>query len=156
MILREFNPAIGDAARLAAFACSTGEPFDNEVEEWIRTAAVAWINDVPRTTFQRRVLAFVEAGGELVAVVAWQDIVRVDLEGIWLEVPAIGLADQHRGAGRQALELTIDHLRTIDRDGDHVVGLVHIDNIRRKRLLSAAGWSDVAVIDGHELWVGAL
>lgn len=70
MILRPFDSTAGDASRLAGFSCSTGQPYEDEVETWITTRAVAWLNDVPRTTFQRRALALVEDGDELVAVVA--------------------------------------------------------------------------------------
>lgn len=82
MILREFDASRGDAAQLAGFACSTGAPFEVEVEDWIRSTAVAWLNDIPRARFQRRSVGLVEDGHELVAVVGWQDIARIDLEGI--------------------------------------------------------------------------
>lgn len=154
MILREYDPAGGDAARLAAFTCSTGSLFEDEVEDWIQTKAVGWLNDMPRATFQRRVLGLMEDHGSLVAVVAWQDIVRVDLEGIWLEVLSVSVEHQHRGRGQDVYALTIDHLRTIDRDGDHLAGLVHVDNSRSKRLLATVGWTAVSTWDDHELWVG--
>lgn len=85
-----------------------------------------------------------------------QDIVRVDLEGIWLEVLAVEFDHQHGGQGHAAYELTIDHLRMIERDGDQLAGLVHVDNHRSRRLLTAHGWSSVATWDDHELWVGSL
>lgn len=156
MILRPFDPAAGDGARLVGFTCSTGQPFEDEVEAWIRTKAAMWLNDVPRTSFQRRVLAVIEDGDDLVAVVAWQDIVRVDIEGIWLEVLAVESSHQHAGQGRQAYDLVVAHLRTIERDGDHLAGLVQQDNHRCKRLLGAAGWSFVAPSDDYELWVASL
>lgn len=156
MILRPFDSTAGDASRLAGFSCSTGEPYEDEVETWITTRAVAWLNDVPRTTFQRRALALVEDGDELVAVVAWQDIVRVDLEGIWLEVLAVATTHQHSGVGRQIYELTVDHLEAMDRDGDHIAGLVHADNVRSRRLLTDVGWSAVTALDDHDLWVGSI
>ncbi len=156
MILRYFDPTGDDAHRLATFACSTGEPFEDDVEEWIRTTSVAWLNDVPRTTFQRRVLALLEDGGELVAVAAWQDIIRVDLEGIWLQVLAISTMNQHGGNGRRSYELVIGVLGQIERDGDHVAGLVHPDNHRSKRLLTSVAWTHVADLDDYELWVGRL
>ncbi len=124
MILREFQPDGSDQAALASFACSTGLRFENEVEGWIRTSAISWANDAPRASFQRRVLAFVDdEAGDTAAVVAWQDIARINLEGIWLEVLAVGLDYQHRGVGREALDVTMTHLRSIDRNGDHVAGL---------------------------------
>lgn len=156
MILRPFDPAAGDGARLAGFACSTGHPFEDEVEAWIRRQATLWLNDIPRTTFQRRVLAVIEEGDDLVSVVAWQDIVRVDLEGIWLEVLAVDTSHQHSGRGRQVYDLTANHLATIDRDGDHIAGLVHRDNQRSMRLLAEVGWTFVAPSDDYELWVGRL
>ena len=156
MNLRAFDAAAGDSARLSQFRCSTGAPLEDEVEAWIRTDAVGWANDLPRAQFQRRTLAFIEEGEATVAVVAWQDIVQVDLEGIWLEVLAVDLGHQHGGRGQAAYELTVDHLRTSERDGDHLAGLVHVDNDRSKRLLTAAGWSSVADWDDHELWVGSL
>lgn len=88
MNLRPFDAAAGDAAPLEWFRCTTGAPFEDEVEAWIRTDAVGWANDLPRALFQRRTLALIEDGTATVAVVAWQDITRVDLEGIWLEVLA--------------------------------------------------------------------
>jgi hypothetical protein len=154
--LRPFDAAAGDADRLGQFRCSTGAPFEDEAETWIRNDAVGWVNDLPRAQFQRRTLAFIEDGETTVAVVAWQDIVRVDLEGIWLEVLAVALDHQHSGHGQAAYELTIDHLRTIERDGGHLAGHVHVDNDRSKRLLTAYGWSSVAPWDDHELWVGSL
>ncbi len=156
MILRPFDPAAGDGARLAGFACSTGHPFEDEVEAWIRRQATLWLNDVPRTTFQRRVLAVIEEGDDLVAVVAWQDIVRVDIEGIWLEVLAVESSHQHAGQGRQAYDLVVTHLRTIERNGDHLAGLLNRDNERSKRLLGAVGWSFVSPSDDHELWIGTI
>ena len=156
MILREFDASRGDAALLAGFACSTGPPFEAEVEDWIRTTAVAWLNDIPRARFQRRVLGLLEDGDELVAVVAWQDIARIDLEGIWLEVLAVSVARQHDGRGSQAYALAIDHLRTVDRDGDHLAGLVHVDNDRSGRLLITMGWTAVTTWGDHEVWVGRL
>ena len=156
MNLRPFDAAASDAARLDQFRCSTGASFEDNVETWIRNDAVAWANDLPRAQFQRRTLALVEDGASTAAVVAWKDITRVDLEGIWLEVLAVALDHQHGGQGQAAYELTIDHLRTIERDGDHLAGLVHVDNHRSKRLLTAVGWSSVAPWDDHELWVGSL
>ena len=156
MILREFAGG-DDAAHLGTFACSTGEPIEDDVEEWIRSAAVAWLNDVPRTTFQRRGLALIEdEAGSLVAVAAWQDIVRVDLEGIWLQVLAVATDHQHGGNGRSAYDLVIESIQSRDRDGDELAGLVHPDNHRSKRLLASVGWSYVTELDDHELWVGSL
>ena len=156
MILRPFDPAAGDVGRLAGFSCSTGQLFEDEVEGWIATRAVAWLNDIPRTTFQRRALALVEEGEDLVAVVAWQDIVRVDLEGIWLEVIAVAAGHQHSGRGRQVYDLTVEHLAMADRDGDHLAGLVHLDNRRSQRLLTEADWTSVGQSDDHDLWVGSI
>lgn len=156
MNLRPFDAAGGDAVRLSQFRCSTGAPFEGEVEEWICTDAVAWANVLPRSLFQRRTLALIEDGEATVAAVAWQDIVRVDLEGIWLEVLAVALDHQHGGRGQAAYELTVDHLRAVERDGDHLAGLVNVDNDRSKRLLTAYEWSSVATWDDHELWVGSL
>ena len=156
MNLRPFAGASGDAARLARFRCSAGAPFEGEVEAWIRSHAVDWANDLPRARFQRRTLPFIETGNATVAVVVWQDITRVDLEGIWLEVLAVALDHQHGGQGQAAYDLTIAHLRAVDRDGDHLAGLVHVGNHRSKRLLTAVGWSSVAFWDDHELWVGSL
>lgn len=59
---------------------------------------MGWANDLPRARFRRRTLAFIEDGEATVSVVAWQDIVRVDLEGIWLEVLAVELDHQHVGS----------------------------------------------------------
>lgn len=156
MNLRSFDAAAGDAARLERFRCSTGAPFEDEVEAWIRTDAVGWATNLPRALFQRRTLALVEDSEATVAVVAWQDIAKIDLEGIWLEVLAVALDHQHCGLGQVAYELTIDHLRAIEREGDHLAGLVHVDNDRSQRLLTAVGWSSVAPWDDHELWVGSL
>lgn len=156
MNLRPFDAGAGDAARLDHFRCSTGAPFEDEVEAWIRTDAVGWANDLPRALFQRRTLALVEDGAATAVVVAWQDIARVDLEGIWLEVLAVELDHQHVGQGQAVYELTVNHLRTVARDGNDLAGLVHVDNDRSKRLLTTYGWSSVAPWDDHELWVGSL
>lgn len=156
MILRPFDPAAGDAVRPAGFACSTGQPFEDEVEAWVGTRAVLRLNDIPRTTFQRRALALVEEGDDLVAVVAWQDIVRVDMEGIWLEVLAVAASHQHAGLGQRTYDLVVGHLRTVERDGDVLAAFVHRDNARSKRLLAATGWSLVAPVDDHELWAGSI
>lgn len=154
MILRHFDPTGDDADRLAAFVCSTGDPFEEEVEEWIRTTAVTWINDVPRTTFQRRTLALIEDADQIVAVAAWQDIVRVDLEGIWLQVLAVSTSHQHGGNGVRCYELVREHLQDVERDGPHLAGLVCPENHRSKRLLTAVGWTEVATVDDNELWIG--
>lgn len=152
MKLREYEPSGHDAATIATFACTTGAPYEDEVESWIRTAALGWVNDIPRATFQRRKLAFIEDdANQVVALLAWLDITRVDLDGVWLEVLAVATDHQHRTVGRQALDLAVDHLRTIDRDGDHLAGLVHVDNLRSKRLLAGAGWQSIAPWDEHEL-----
>lgn len=156
MILRPFDPAAADASRLACFTSSTGRSYEDEVQAWVTTRALAWLNDVPRTSFQRRRLALVEHDDDLVAVVAWQDIVRVDLEGIWLEVLAVSTGHQHSGRGLQAYRLTLDHLETVDRDGDHIAGLVHVRNVRSQRLLTSVGWRSVALIGEHDLWVGSI
>ena len=100
MIPRPFSPDGGDAAFLEQFAYSTGPGFEDEVEEWIRTYAVGWLNDTPRAVFQPRQLVVLEDAGAVVAVAAWQDIVRVDLEGIWIEVLPVAAAAQHGGKGR--------------------------------------------------------
>lgn len=155
MNLRGYDPAT-DAARVAAFRCSTGAPYEDEVELWIRGDAIGWVNDLPRATFQRRVLGMIEDGGDLVAVVAWQDITRVDLDGIWLEVLAVSVDHQHGGRGVASYDLVVDHLRTIERDGDHLAGLVHVNNLRSKRMLDSEGWTSVSAWDDHELWVGHL
>jgi len=68
---RAFAPG-ADAPRLATFHCSTGTAFEDDVERWINTEAVAWLTDVPYNLFQRRNLELVEGDdGELIAVVAW-------------------------------------------------------------------------------------
>lgn len=141
---------------LASFRCSTGESYEDEVERWINRYAIAWANDVPRARFQRRVLTVAKAGSDAVGVVAWQDITRVDLDGIWLEVLAINGDLQRRGSGQRLLQLISEHLRAIDRDGDHLAGLVHPDNLRCKRLLTSAGWTQVTTMDQHELWLGSI
>lgn len=156
MILRHFDATGDDAHQLATFACSTGDPFGDDVEGWIRTTAVAWLNDVPRATFQRRVLALIEDGAHLVAVAAWQDIIRVDLEGIWLQVLAVATEHQRGGNGRRAYDLVIAKLRAGARDGDALAGLVDPGNHRSKRLLTSVAWAHVADLDDHELWVGSL
>lgn len=119
MIHRPFAPG-PDAQRLAAFRCSTGT-YEDDVEHWINHDAVAWLNDIPYATFQRRNLHLVEddAGG-LVGVFAWQDIVRVDLEGIWLEVLAVAVDHQHHGTGRAVLTLAKSHVATVESDGDAI------------------------------------
>ena len=155
MNLRGYDPAT-DAARLAAFRCATGAAYEDEVEQWIRADAIGWANDLPRATFQRRVLGMIEESGELVAVVAWQDITREDLDGIWLEVLAVSVDHQHGGNGVASYELLVDHLRQLERDGDHLAGLVHVNNARSKRLLDSEGWALVSSWGEHELWVGHL
>ena len=157
MILRPFSPSGGDAALIAGFMCSTGRAFEDDVEEWVRTRAVSWLNDMPKAVFQRRQLQVVEDAGTAAAVAAWQDIVRVDLEGIWLEVLAVATTAQHGGTGQQAYDLVVDELRTVERDGDVLAGLVHVDNDRSQRLLKRNGWRAVAAWEGdHELWVGQI
>lgn len=156
MNLRPFDAGAGDAARLDHFRCSTGAQFEHDVETWIRADAIGWANNLPRARFQRRTLALVEDGEATVAVVAWQDIAKVDLAGIWLEVLAVELDHQHGGQGQAAYGLTVNHLRTVARDGNDLAGLVHVDNDRSKRLLTTYGWSSVAPWDDHELWVGSL
>lgn len=155
MNLREYDPAADDA-RLAAFRCSTGAAFEDDVEQWIHADAIGWVNDLPRARFQRRVLSLVQDAEDLVAVVARQDITRVDLEGNWLEVLAVSLDHQHHGHGSASYDLVVDHLRTIDREGDHLAGLVHVDNVWSKRLLDSKGWTFVSPWGDHELWVGLL
>lgn len=90
MNLRGYDAA-ADGARLATFRCSSGAAYEDEVEQWIRADAIGWVNDLPRATFQRRVLGMIEQSGDLVAVIAWQDITRADLDGVWLEVLAVSL-----------------------------------------------------------------
>lgn len=85
------------------------------------------------------------------AVAAWQDIIRIDIEGIWLDVVAVAIDHQHVGRVLAAYGLTIEHLRTVDRDGDHLAGLVHPDNGRSQRLLTAFGWNHVGPLDDYEL-----
>lgn len=155
MNLRGYDPAT-DGARLAVFRCSTGAAFEDEVEQWIRADAIGWVNDLPRARFQRRMLSLIEENGDLVAVAAWQDITRVDLEGVWLEVLAVSLDHQHHGHGVASYDLVLDHLRSIERDGDHPAGLVHVDNARSKRLLDSRGWTFVSQWGDHGLWVGRL
>lgn len=140
MKLRRVRAGADDPAVLASFACSSGSPFDDDVERWVQTTAIGWANDVPRATFQRRGLAIVDDEiGAMAAVVAWQDITRVDLDGVLLECLAVNRDHQHRGCGREVLDATMEHLRGIDHDGNHVAGLVHPDNTRGQRLLASAG-----------------
>ena len=157
MILRSYDHHGGDAERLAEFTCSTGLPFEDAVEDWVRHSAVGWVNDVPRSTFQRRAFMLVEDDDrELIAVAAWQDIVRVDVEGIWLEALAVASDHQHSGTGRRVYDLVKAQLGQADRSGDHVAGLLHADNVRSKRLLASVGWRAVTAWEDHELWIGDL
>lgn len=157
MRLRTLDPAGPDARALAGFVCSTGPSFEDEVQDWIRSDAIGWLNDIPKAAFQRRHLSLAENGSSLVAVAAWQDILRIDLDGIWLEVLAVAAGFQHGGNGQASYDLVTDHLRTVDREGDHVVGLVHSDNERSQRLLDRNGWRRIADLDtDHELWAGHL
>ncbi len=159
MIPRPFGPSAGDAALLEQFACSTstGPAFEEEVEEWIQTRAVGWLNDTPRAVFQRRELVLLEDAGAVVALAAWQDIVRVDLEGIWIEVLAVAATAQHGGNGQEAYDLVVHELRTVERDGDVLAGLVHVENHRSQRMLTRNGWRALGGWeDDHELWVGRI
>ena len=114
MRLRAYEPWVGDPQRLSAFRCATGGAFEHDVERWITTDALPWVNDVPRTVYQRRQVGLVEDdAGDLVGVVAWQDIADIPLEGIWLKVLAVALDHQHAGTGRAAYDLMVEHLRTI-------------------------------------------
>lgn len=151
---RPFVPG-GDAQQLVGFSCSTGAPFEDEVENWINDDAVAWLNDVPYATFQRKNLHLVESdAGDIVAVFAWQDIVRIDVDGLWLEVVAVAVAHQHGGVGRQVLADAKAHLATVERDGDVIAGLVHPDNQRSRDMLLADNWVRVGELDGHDLMMG--
>jgi hypothetical protein len=156
VILRLYDHDGGDTERLAEFTCSTGLPFEDAVEDWIRHSAVGWVNDVPRSTFQRRALALIEDNeGGLIAVAGWQDIVQVDVEGIWLEVLAVAADCQHSGNGQCVYDLVVDRLSgDVDRLGNHLAGLVHPDNVRSKRLLASVGWRAFTPWDDHELWIG--
>lgn len=122
----------------------------------MRTDALGWLSDIPRATFQRRALGLIEEVGSLAALVAWQDIADVDLEGIWLEVLAVNVDQQHCGKGIETYELVVERLWATDRDGDCLAGLVHVDNARSKRLLALVGWTSASLWDDHELWVGHL
>jgi len=157
VILRPFSATGDDARTLTNFACSTGPICEDEVEDWVRHRALGWLNDIPKAAFQRRHLALVESDESVVAVAAWQDIVRVDLEGIWLEVLAVAATSQHDGRGQAAYDLVVEKLRRVDRDGDEVVGVVHLDNERSQRLLTRNGWRSISAWDAdHELWAGRL
>ena len=152
------RPAVAaDSRRLKRFRCSTGQPFENDVERWINRKAFAWLHDLPYAAFQHRSLHVVEdEANELIAVFAWQDIVRVDVEGIWLEVLAVSLEHQHQGTGRAVLTAAKAHLVTTERDGDAIVALVHPDNDRSRRLVSDDGWIRVGELDGHDLMASRL
>ena len=51
----------------------------------------------------------------------------------------------------------IDHVRPVERDGDLLAGLVHLDNHRSQRMLTRNGWRAVAPWeDDHELWIGQI
>lgn len=127
------------------------------METWIRHDATSWANDLPAATFQRRTVVLVEDHSrKLVAVVAWQDITRVDLEGIWIEALAVALDRQYAAQGQAVYRRVVAHLRTIDRNGDHLAALVDLDNHRSKRMLADAGWNRITVWGDHELWVGSL
>lgn len=156
MRLRPYEATGDDRQRLSEFRCSIGPAFEDDVERWITTDAVAWLNDVPRSVYQRRQIALIEDDANLAAVVAWQDIADIPIDGIWLKVLAVGLDHQHAGAGHAAYDITVEHLRGLEREGDHLAGLVHVDNERSKRLLASVGWTVVDDLDDHELWVGQL
>ena len=157
MRLRPYQPSGDDHQRLSAFRCSTGLDFEDDVEQWITTDALVWLNDVPRAVYQRRQLGLIEDdAGDLTAVVAWQDIADITIDGIWLKVLAVSLGHQHAGTGRAAYDITLGHLWTLEREGDHLAGLVHVNNQRSKRLLESVGWTNAALWDHHELWVGSL
>ena len=157
MNLRSVSADAQDATRLAEFRCSTGAAFEDDVEQWIAHHGLAWLNDRPRAVFQRRALNLVEDDdGALVAIVAWQDIVRIDRDGIWLEVLAVATDHQHHGTGEQVLALATDHFRTIERDSDDLACLVHPDNHRSRRMLTNAGWLTLGRLDDHDLMIGRL
>lgn len=156
MIHRQFQPA-DDAALLTGFRCSTGLAFEDEVENWINVQAVAWLNDLPYTTFQRRHIQLVEDDDDtVVAVYAWQDITRIDIDGIWLEVLAVATGHQHRGTGRAVLAAAKTHLAATPHDGQAIAGLVHPDNHRSRDMLLDDGWIHLGQLDGHDLLVGRL
>lgn len=56
----------------------------------------------------------------------------------------------------QVYDLTVNHLGTVDRDGDHIAGLVHNANVRSQRLLTSVGWRAVSITGEHDLWVGSI
>ena len=156
MIHRSFQPG-SDGPALTGFRCSTGSAFEDDVEQWINQQAVLWLNDLPYATFQRRNLVLVENDrGDLVAVYAWQDITRIDVEGIWLEVLAVAVDDQHAGTGRTVLAEAKTRIVAAPHDGQVIAGLVHPDNTRSRAMLEADGWLQIGQLEGHDLLVGRL
>jgi hypothetical protein len=153
---RPYRPGPDDST-LAGFRCSTGTAFEDEVEAWINHDAIAWLNDLPYATFQRRHLSPVEAAdGEAIAVYAWQDITRIDIDGIWLEVLAVAVNHQHSGAGRAVLAEAKTHIVATPHDGEAIAGLVHPDNHRSRNMLLVDGWTNIGQLEGHDLLVGRL
>jgi hypothetical protein len=142
---------------MTGFRCSTGSVFEDDVEQWINQQAVLWLNDLPYATFQRRNLELVENDrGDLVAVYAGQDITRIYVEGIWLEVLAVAVDDRHAGTGRTVLAEAKTRIAAAPHDGQVIAGLVHPDNTRSRAMLEADGWLQIGKLEGHDLLVGPL
>jgi hypothetical protein len=144
-----------DEVLVDGFRCSTGAPWEDEVEQWIRSDAIGWLSARP-ARFQCRNLHLVEDRGELVAVFAWRDIVEMDVDGIWFEVLAVSVPRRHCGTGREVLALAEAHLLTVEREGDVIAGLVHPDNVGSQAMLAAAGWQQVREMRGYVLMVGRI
>ena len=74
----------------------------------------------------------------------------------WAAISRAGPHRPLRRSPRGAIGLAIDHLRGVERDGDHLACLVHRDNTLSKRLLAAVGWRHLKHHDDYEFWIGAL
>jgi hypothetical protein len=146
--------AAGDAALLAAFTCSRGEWYEDEVEEFIRDHALDYASW--RAPLDHQLLLFL-SGDELVAVGAHeQALLKGGLTGTHLAVAAIALP--HQGAkldfGGRLSDFVLDALLgdasaaaargALTRD-PVAHALVAADNDRSLALLRRRGFDDEQV-----------
>ena len=128
MIHRSFQPR-RDGPALTGFRCSTGPAFEDDVEQWVNQGGGPLAERPSVYDFPAANLELVEDDrGDLVAVYARQDITRIDVEGIWLEVLAVAVDGQHCGTGRTVLAEAKTRIAVPPHDGQVIAGLVHPDN----------------------------
>ena len=143
----------GHVALIKAFRCATtGNTWDDEVERWIRSAAIPWVADESRADMDRRLLLLFDGLGNLAGIAAHElrDAIAAGVESGFvvrhLTAIAVGVDWQATSIPRSGrvsdvlMSTTLSDINSRPQSVGFVNAFIHEGNPRSRALFARNGF----------------